>query len=126
MPIRRLLRPFDLVLDHSTLERVPRDAKKVGSLNDAAGFLKRGLTQGAFGFAKVEVFQEYRHELRIRQNSHVGKPFLVMAHTRGASRVCAIRAWIMNVSFTLFGALMRSAGSESRQSAIKRASNERH
>ncbi len=51
MPIRRLLRPFDLMLDHASLERVARDAKKLGSLNDAAGFLKRGLTQGVFGFA---------------------------------------------------------------------------
>ncbi len=87
--------PLDLMLDHSTLERVARDPEELSRLHDASCFLQRGLAQSALGLTEVQVFQEDRHETRICEKSLVGKLFLVMSHTDTAEDdTVGERRWI--------------------------------
>ncbi len=91
LPLRRARRPFDLMLDHAALERMPRNAQKLCRLHDAAGFLEGGLAQCSFCFTEIQVFQEDRHIGSLCEKSLVGKPFLVMSHTDTIVAECAER-----------------------------------
>jgi hypothetical protein len=59
------------VFDHAPLQGVARDTEQLGRFDDASCPLERLLTQRALCFAQVQVFEQNRHNLRIREKSRI-------------------------------------------------------